>query len=68
MNRRRNIRDHIWLALAVLSLVLMVFAVATPRAVGDTDSAARKVERRLSGLVCPASPAEAAGRHGHICV
>jgi signal transduction histidine kinase len=48
MNRRRNIRDHIWLALAVLSLVLMVFAVATPRAVGDTDSAARKVERRLS--------------------
>jgi hypothetical protein len=48
MNRRRNIRDYIWLVPAVLSIVLLVFAIATPRAVGDTDTAARKVERRLS--------------------
>ncbi|MBO4671389.1 MAG: hypothetical protein J5640_06070 [Bacteroidales bacterium] len=48
MNKSRNIRDYILLVPALLSVVLLVFAVATPRAVGDTDSAARKVERRLT--------------------
>ena len=47
MNRKWFIRDALWPALLVLSVVLLIFAVATPRAVGDTDSAARKVERRL---------------------
>lgn len=47
MSKKWSIRDYVWPGLLILSVVLLVFAVATPRAVGDTDSAARKVERRL---------------------
>lgn len=36
------------MVLAVVSAVLLVFAVATPRSVGDTSSEARKVQRRLA--------------------
>ena len=47
MNRKRTIKDYLSPVLALLSIVLLVFAVATPRTVGDTASAARGVERRL---------------------
>jgi len=48
MNRRLKIRDYIWAALALLSAVLLVFAIASPRSLGDTASEARKVQRRLA--------------------
>ncbi|MBQ7622300.1 MAG: hypothetical protein IJS66_00990, partial [Bacteroidales bacterium] len=44
----RKFFDYILLACAVLSAVLLFAAVASPRYAGDTASAARKVERRLS--------------------
>lgn len=48
MSKRINIRDYIWAVLALLSAVLLIFAVATPRSLGDTSSEARKVQQRLS--------------------
>ena len=48
MNKKWSIRDSWAPVLLLLSVVLLVFAVATPRTVGDTGSAARKVERRLA--------------------
>lgn len=47
MNRKWTIRDYIAPVLALISIVLLIFAVASPRTVGDTDSAARKVQKRL---------------------
>ena len=48
MNKRTLIWDYVWVVLAVISAVLLAFAVATPRSVGDTESEARKIERRLT--------------------
>ena len=49
MNRKFRIWDWIWVAFALLSAVLLAFAVATPRSVGDTASEAMKIQRRLAG-------------------
>ena len=48
MNKKWSIRDYLSPVFLLLSVLLLVFAVATPRTVGDTDTAARKMERRLS--------------------
>lgn len=48
MNRKFNIWDYICAVLTLLSAVLLIFAVATPRAVGDTGAEALKVQRLLS--------------------
>ena len=48
MNRKFRIWDWIWVAFALLSVVLLAFAVATPRSVGDTSSEAVKIQRRLA--------------------
>ena len=48
MNKKINIRNYIWVAFALLSAVLLIFAVASPRSLGDTASEARKVQRRLA--------------------
>ena len=47
MNKRWTTWDYLAPVLALVSVVLLIFAVASPRAVGDTDSAARKVQRSL---------------------
>ena len=47
MNKRWTIRDYIAPVLALVSIVLLVFAVASPRTVGDTDTAAGKLQKRL---------------------
>ncbi|MBQ9463546.1 MAG: hypothetical protein IJU68_07840 [Bacteroidales bacterium] len=47
MNRKLRIRNYIWVVLALVSVVLLIFAVSTPRSVGDTASEARKVQRHL---------------------
>ena len=48
MNKRFNIKDYVWAVLALFSVVLLVFAVATPRSIGDTAQEARKVQRQLA--------------------
>ena len=48
MSKSILIRNYFWVVLAVLSAVLLGFAVATPRSFGDTVSEARKIQRRLS--------------------
>ena len=48
MNRKFNIWDYVFAGLTLLSAVLLIFAVATPRSVGDTGSEAAKVQRLLS--------------------
>ena len=48
MNKKWSIRDYLSPVFLLLSVLLLIFAVATPRTVGDTDTAARKMERRLS--------------------
>ena len=47
MNKKPDIKGYIWVVLALLSAVLLVFAVSTPRSVGDTVSEARKVQKHL---------------------
>ena len=48
MSRKFDIRNYIWAVLLLVSAVVLVFAVSTPRVVGDTASEARKMERLLS--------------------
>ena len=48
MSRKFDIRNYIWAVLLLVSAVVFVFAVSTPRVVGDTASEARKMERLLS--------------------
>ena len=48
MNKRFDKWDIVWVALALFSALLLVFAVAMPRSIGDTVSEASKVQRRLA--------------------
>ena len=48
MSKRTIIRNYAWTVLALLSAVLLIFAIAMPRSIGDTASEARQLERRLA--------------------